>query len=73
MPIFRISKELYVLFKFVFQQLFLLAGDEFLLRELKLTLRKTELDRIDISCNTECSIRQLELNVFESNYYAIKI
>ena len=37
----------YILFKF------LLTDYKFLLREPRLTLRSTELDRIDISCNTD--------------------
>ena len=59
----------YILFKFFHQQLFLHADYKFLLREAS----HSPLDIVDFCCNTECSIRQLELNISKSNYHAIKI
>ena len=38
-----------------------------------MTLRNTELDIVDFSCNAECLIRQSELNISESYYHAIKM
>ena len=57
----------YVLFTFLAQRLFLFADYEFFAREIVVTLRNTGLDIVDLSCNTEYSIRQLELNISESN------
>ena len=74
-PIFVINKfkSIYILFKFLPQQLFLPKDYEFFLKDSRLSMKNTELDRIDVICNTQCSIGQLELNIFESNYHAIKI
>ena len=42
-------------------------------RPKRFTLRNAELDIVDFNCNKEYSIRQLELNTSELNYYAIKV
>ena len=42
-------------------------------RRKQFTLRNAELDIVDFNCNKEYSIRQLELNTSELNYYAIKV
>ena len=66
-------KSTYILFQSLPQQLLLFIHYEFLSKGAKwLTLRNTELVIVYFNCNTKCSIRQLELNIFEYNYHASK-
>ena len=61
-----------ILFTFLSQRLFLATDHEFLLREPRFILRNIEIDRIDISCNTEGLMKQLELNVLNQTILQLK-